>query len=66
LLLLDQIPNFNLSSQIAECAKQHQVSKVVEVDRIANASSEIKNGVALEVEQSCFSWNVAINNNELI
>lgn len=65
-LLLVQIPNFDVSAQISEPTKQHQVAKVIEVNAIPNASAEIKDCIALEIEQRRFGWIVAIYDEEIV
>lgn len=66
LLLLSQIPNLDLSTQISESTEQHKITEVIEINAISNASSEIKDRIALEVEECRFGGNVSVNDDELI
>lgn len=65
-LLLDQIPDFDLSPQVAERAEQNQIAKVVEIDGISDGISKVEDRVALKIEQRGLGGQVAVNYDKLI
>lgn len=50
LLLLPQIPDFDLSAQVSKSSEQHETAEVVEVNAISDAGSKIEDRVALKIE----------------
>lgn len=65
-LLLVQIPNFNVSTQISKSTKQHQIAEIIEVNTIPDTSAEIKDCIAFEIEQRRFGWIVAVRDEEIV